>query len=53
MEEDKYSELSGHFTSEEWNDISEYEKLPFYGVLDNYKVTYSLGKSVQTLQILI
>ena len=53
MEEEKYSELSRYFTLKEWNDMSEYEKLRFYGILERYKIMYSLGKSVQTSQVLL
>jgi hypothetical protein len=53
MEEKKYSELSSYFTLKEWNNMPEYERMHFYNILENYKVLHSLGKSVQTAQILI
>ena len=53
MEEKKYSELSRYFTLKEWNNMSEYERIRFYNILENYKVMYSFGKSVQTSQFVI
>jgi hypothetical protein len=53
MEEKKYSELSRYFTLKEWNNMSEYDRIRFYNILENYKVLLSLGKSVKKSQILI
>lgn len=53
MEEKKYTELSRYFTLKEWNNMPEYDRMRFYNILENYKVLHSLGKSVQTSQILI
>jgi hypothetical protein len=53
MEEKKYSELSRYFTLKEWTNMSEYDRIRFYNILENYKVLLSLGKSIQKSQILI
>jgi hypothetical protein len=53
MEEKKYSELSRYFTLDEWNNMSQYDKIRYNNILENYKILHSLGKSVQTSQILI
>jgi hypothetical protein len=48
-----YSQLSRYFTLNEWNNMSAYDKIRYYNILENYKILHSLGKSVQTSQILI
>jgi hypothetical protein len=41
------------FHIKKWNKMPEYERIRFYNILEHYKFLYSLGKSVQTAQILI